>query len=147
MVVKCNSYTTTLLCRWKTDQEFARPVLNGALPSVIERCSQLPSYCNISGADCVLPQGVTLEEEMEVSLVKSLNASGIYRRRSCVTKYLTSLVDFLAAFAAKGEVNFWLNVLRRFATSNQIGTKAKQKFVNSFDNDMQLSSASWTKWS
>ena len=61
-------YNLLICCnyRWDTDEEFGRQILNGVLPTVIERCNEMPSYCNITQSDCALPNGVVLEKEMKV---------------------------------------------------------------------------------
>lgn len=58
--------------RWVLDTEFGRQMLNGVNPVVIEKCSSLPEYFPVTNemVQSYLTRGLTLEEEMEVRLVK-----------------------------------------------------------------------------
>ena len=56
--------------RWVADVEFGRQMLNGVNPVVIRRCTTLPSNFKVTD-DIVKPfltRGITLNEEMEVSI-------------------------------------------------------------------------------
>jgi len=53
---------------WKKDEEMGRQVLTGISQIGLQRCTSLPSNCNITYADVAksLSDGKTLESEMKV---------------------------------------------------------------------------------
>ena len=60
------------LSRWTSDVEFGRQILNGVNPVVIRRCESLPAKFPVVNemVQSSLNRGVTLEQEMKVSVSK-----------------------------------------------------------------------------
>ena len=66
--------------RWTSDVEFGRQMLNGVNPVVIRKCSSLPPNFPVTD-EMVRPfltRGMTLEQEMEVSLRRHLSRLASY---------------------------------------------------------------------
>jgi len=68
-VIRYNYYIYyILLYSWKEDATMGRQVLTGISPLVMEKCTSLPEYFNVTNDDVVgILEEKTLEEEMAVS--------------------------------------------------------------------------------
>jgi len=58
--------------RWTSDVEFGRQIMNGVNPMMIRKCTEIPKKFHVTNAMVMpyLTRGLTLEQEIEVSLVQ-----------------------------------------------------------------------------